>query len=385
MNRIYNLSFLFFFLFLASNQAQITLDNSYFPVVGDTLTTVVTVPQAGEIPITGSGGDIQLWDFTNVTGGIASEVVYQNYIPSDTLDLFPEANLVVMGSDGTTFIRSTENSFVILGFEGLDPTGFGINLVSRFNPPLNQRSAPLDFLDFDTYSSSSNVSFGADILPPEIFVGLPFAPDSLRVLINLDVVDLVDAMGTVLLPNNKSYETLRQTRVQYSESRLEVKVPILDWVDVTDQFAGGAGGAGFLGVDTTITYTHWAAGVKEPIAILTLDAEEENVVSFEYKSDDPEVTSTVNVSSTGYENVYAYPNPAINYAKFDCVNLKPDYYELKIYNILGLEAYSVRNFISGNKMIQVDLSNFKKGAYLYSLVDTTGKVITTKRLVVIKP
>jgi len=131
--------------------------------------------------------------------------------------------------------------------------------------------------------------------------------------------------------------------------------------------------------------THWAEGVKEPIAVLTLDAEEENVVSFEYKADDSESTSTVNSSFSGYENVYAYPNPAINYAKFDCVNLKPDYYELKIYNILGLEAYSVRNFISGNKMIQVDLSNFKKGAYLYSLVDTTGRVITTKRLVVIKP
>jgi len=384
MIRIYKLTFFFFFLFLASNQAQLSLDNSYFPVAGDTLTTVVTVTQVGEIPITGSG-DNQLWDFSNVTGGIGSEIVYREYVPSDTVDLFPEATLVITGSDGTTFIRSTETSFDILGLEGLDPTGFGLNLVSRINPPLPQRSAPLDFLDFNTYSSSSNVSFGADLLPPELFDGLPFAPDSLRVLINIDVVDLVDARGTVLLPTNVSYETIRQKRVQYSESRLEVKVPLLDWVDVTDQFAGGANGGGFLGVDTTITYTHWAQGVKEPIALLTLDSEEENVVSFEYKSDDPEITSTANVTSSGYENVYAYPNPAINFAKFDCVNLKPDYYELKIYNILGLEAFSVRNFISGNKMIQVDLSDFKKGAYLYSLVDTTGRVITTKRLVVIRP
>jgi len=230
MNRIYNLSFLFFFLILASSQAQISLDNSYFPVSGDTITTITTIPEAGEIPITDSG-DNQLWDFTNVSGGATSEIIYQDYVPSDSIDLFPEANLVITGSDGTTFIRSSDNSFDVLGFEGLDPTGFGVNLVSRFDPALTERSAPLDFLDFDTNSSSSNVTFGADILPPELFEGLPLAPDSLRVLINIDIVDLVDAWGNVMLPSNMSYETLRQKRVQYSESRLEVKVPILDWVD----------------------------------------------------------------------------------------------------------------------------------------------------------
>jgi len=384
MNRIYSLFFLFLFLSLASSQAQITIDNSYFPVAGDTIKTIVTVPLDGEIPITDSGID-QLWDFTNISGGATAEVVYQDYMASDSLDLFPAADLIITGSDGTTFIRSTENSFDIIGFEGFDPTGFGINLVSRFSPPLNERSAPLEFLDFDSYTTSSNVTFGADILPGELLEGLPVVPDSLRVLVNLTIIDLIDAWGSVMLPSNQSYETLRQKRVLYSESRLEVKVPILDWVDVTDQFVGTGGAGGSLGVDTTITYTHWAEGIIDPIAILTLDAEEENVLNFEYKDDDPIMSSTANVSSSEYENVYVYPNPAINYAKFDCVNLKPDHYELKIFNILGLEAYSVRNFISGNKMIQVDLSNFKKGAYLYSLTDTMGRVITTKRLVVIKP
>jgi len=163
-----------------------------------------------------------------------------------------------------------------------------------------------------------------------------------------------------------------------------VKVPILNWVDVTDQFAGLGGGADFLGMDTTVVYNHYAVGVKEPIAILTLDAIEENVLSFEYRAEEPIISSAREIEE-GFENVYAYPNPAINYANFDCVNLMPDFYDLKIYNILGLEIYQERNFISGNKKINVNLSNFTKGTYLYSLSDTTGKVLTTKRLVVIRP
>ncbi len=370
------------FFSAAAIKAQITLDNTYFPVVGDSISTITIVPELGAIPITDSGDD-QLWDFSQVGSGVTNTIVYDTPESADSISAFPNATMVTIGT-GTTFYRATDTDFEVLGFEGPDPTGFGINLVSRFEPALPEQKAPLDFLDFDTYSSASDIAFSAQALPSELIDSLPFAPDSIRIRITIDRVDLVDAWGTVKLPSNNSYETLRQKRVQLTESRLEVKVPILDWVDVTDQFAGQAGGGGFLGMDTTITYTHWAQGIKDPIAVLTLDSKEENVETFTYKSEDI-MTSVATQVRQGYENVYAYPNPAITYAKFDCVNLKPDYYELTIYNILGLEAYRERNYISGNKMLKVDLSTFRKGTYLYSLTDTTGKVITTKRLVVIKP
>ncbi len=383
MTKSYFSFFLAFCLSLTMLSAQITLDNSYFPVAGDTLSTVTLIPQDGAIPITESGNN-QLWDFSSISGGIANQVIYDAFTSTSPTDPFPEANLVVNGDGNQTFLRATDERFEILGFEGLDPAGLGIELVSRLTPPLMERSAPLDFLDFASFFTSSNIAFGADVLPGGLVDSLPFAPDSIRILVNLDVVDLVDAWGTVILPGNVSYETLRQKRIQHTETRLEVKVPILNWIDVTDQFANFGGGDGLLGMDTTIIYNHYAAGVKEPIAVLTLDAVEENVVSFEYRAEEPIISSAREVEE-GFENVYAYPNPAINYANFDCVNLKPDYYDLKIYNILGLEKYQERNFISGNKKINVDLSSFTKGTYLYSLCDTTGKVIMTKRLVVIRP
>ncbi len=367
---------------LTSVQAQITISNSYFPSIGDTISSVSIIPLPGEIPITSGGGN-QLWDFSQVQTGTPNTDVYIDAAEVDSLNVFPTANLAINGgANGVAYFRSDDTAFELLGFIGLDPTGFGLNLVTSFRPALVDRTAPLEFLDLDTYSSAAVVPFGADLIPGGILDSLPLAPDSIRILVELDQVDLVDAWGTVTLPGNNSYEVLRQKRVQTTETRLEVLVPILGWLDVTDQFGAAAGG--FLGMDTTITSTFWAEGVNEPVAVITLDDEEENVVNFSYKSEEI-VTSTASVNRSGFENVYAYPNPAINYAKFDCVNLEPDYYDLKIFNILGLEAYTERYYISGNKMLKVDLSDFRKGTYLYSLVDTTGRVVTTKRLVVIRP
>lgn len=383
MERLYYGVILILLFGLSSMQAQITISSSYFPSVGDTISSVSIIPIAGQVPITDSGGN-QLWDFSQVgTNGALNTDVYVDAAELDTLDAFPNANLALNGNGaGVTYFSKDDSSFELLGFVGLDPTGFGLNLVTSFQPPLVDRTAPLEFLDLDTYSTAAVVPFGADMLPGGILDSLPFSPDSIRILVELDQVDLVDAWGTVTLPGNTSYEVLRQRRVQMTETRLEVKVPILDWQDVTDLFGAAAGG--FLGMDTTITLNYWAEGVSEAVAVITLDDAEENVTGFTYKNSEI-ITSTESTSVSGFENVYAYPNPAIDYAKFDCVNLKPNYYDLKIFNILGLEAYSERYFISGNKMLKVDLSDFRKGTYLYSLVDTTGKVVTTKRLVVIKP
>lgn len=383
MDRFYYAFIFILFVGLSSTQAQITISDSYFPSVGDSISSVNIIPLPGEVPITAGGGN-QLWDFSQVqSNGTLISDVYVDADGLDSLNAFPSANLALAGNgNGVTFFRKDNTTFELLGFLGLDPTGFGLNLVTSFRPPLVDRTAPLDFLDLDTRSTAAVVPFGADMLPGGILDSLAFAPDSIRILVELDQVDLVDAWGTVTLPGNTSYEVLRQKRVQTTETRLEVKVPILDWVDVTDQFGAAAGG--FLGMDTTVTMNYWAEGVIEPVAVITLDDAEENVTAFTYKNEGI-ITATEQVSRSGFENVYAYPNPAINYAKFDCVNLEPDYYDLKIYNILGLEAFTERFFISGNKMLKVDLSEFRKGTYLYSLVDTTGKVVTTKRLVVIRP
>ncbi|MFT5801658.1 MAG: hypothetical protein ACI956_001467, partial [Nonlabens sp.] len=109
-------------------------------------------------------------------------------------------------------------------------------------------------------------------------------------------------------------------------------------------------------------------------------------ITVRYKSgmiDDP--TSSVNYIDKGKADIFAYPNPAINDVRFDFINLPTDTYDLKIYNILGVEVYSQKYNIANRRTIKMDLSYMRKGTYLYSLVDSKGKPVTTKRLVVMKP
>ena len=83
--------------------------------------------------------------------------------------------------------------------------------------------------------------------------------------------------------------------------------------------------------------------------------------------------------------VYAYPNPAINDARFEFTNLNRDTYTLKIYNILGAEVLKKQYFVNGTRTEKVDLTDLRKGTYLYSLIDSKGKTLTTKRLMIIRP
>ncbi|MBK9337851.1 MAG: T9SS type A sorting domain-containing protein [Lewinellaceae bacterium] len=81
----------------------------------------------------------------------------------------------------------------------------------------------------------------------------------------------------------------------------------------------------------------------------------------------------------------AIPNPAIDWVRFDCNNLSADEYTLKIFNIVGKVVWKETFQAAGKRAISLNLENFNKGTYLYSLVNRKGDIIGTKRLVVVKP
>jgi len=372
----YTLIILLISFFCSNLIGQITLTTAIFPETGDVLTTTNGVNFQG-VEIT-PGGDNQVWDFSSIETEGIQEVIY--IVPSEGLNVgaYPEATLLVSDQGSEIYFKVTENTFEFLGFAGGDPTGFGIELVTKFDPPLIESRAPLSYLDLHTYSSETNIPFAADVLPEELLDSLPLAPDSLRVRSLIDRTDLVDAWGTITIPGG-TYDVIRQKRVEYIETRLDVKIGFLPWFDVTEQL----GGMGFFGVDTTITYSYLSNESKEPIAVFGLDGNETEVEFVEFKS--LEVNSVANTNNNLNPNLYAFPNPAINEVKFEFSDLKRGDYDLKIFNILGLEVYGESYKVSGSKTVKIDISRLKKGTYLYSLMDENGKSIVTKRLIVIRP
>ncbi len=366
-----------------SLSAQITVTAANFPAPGDTLRTTFDAMPSG-IDLLGNGGS-QSWDFTSLAG-INQETIIRAASDGDNSNQFPTADVLIGepgGLTGELYYNSTATAYEFLGYVGPDPAGFGINVIAKLNPSSPERRSPMNFFDVNSADNNITVAFSADLLPGGILDSFALSPDSLRIRIATERLDVVDAWGTLSIPAG-TYEVLREKREEERETRLDVYVgigPFAEWIDVTD-----LAGFDFLGKDTILTYHYFSDQSKETIAVVTVDPITDDPIAVRYKSgmmDNP--TSSVNYVDKGNADIFAYPNPAINDVRFDFINLPTDTYDLKIYNILGVEVYSQKYNIVNRRTIKMDLSSMRKGTYLYSLLDSRGKPVTTKRLVVMKP
>ncbi len=372
------LSFVFLFFITTALTAQITVTNASFPSVGDTLKTAFDGMPTG-IDVGLSGTD-QNWDFTSLQG-ITRENIILPASEGDNFNSFPSSDILT-GLDpiGELYIDKTDSRYEQVGYAGLDPAGLGINVVVRFSPGILDRRAPMTYPDVNTSSYSINLTFAADEIPGGILDSLPISPDSIRLRVESNRTDFVDAWGKMEVPGG-TYDVLREKRTEIRETFIDTKINPLPWIDVTD-VVGGA--FPFLGKDTIVTYNFFAEGIKEPVAVVTVDPVDETTVnSVEYVAND--VISNVRYVNSGSADVFAYPNPAIEEARFEFLNLNRGDYRLVIYNILGVEVWRNNYEITRDQTAKVDLSDFRKGTYLYSLIDERGKTLTTKRLIILRP
>jgi len=367
-----------------SLSAQITVSNASLPAAGDTLRTAVFNLPNG-FTVSPAGTD-QSWDFSEVEVPFMREQVIRPASEGENMDQYPDAtsfiNLVEVSE---TYYKTSESKYEILGFIGEDPAGFGVQLATKFDPPIIDRRAPLNYPDVNLSESEVLQPIAWADLPTFITdsLGLEFTPDSIRLRVESNFTDQVDAWGSLTIPGG-TYEVLREKKIELRESFLDAKLGIGDfafWQDVTP-FVNGL--IPFFGKDTIIIYRFFDETSKEPIATLNVDDSGENITRIEYKVND--FISNVRTINSSKTDVYAYPNPAIEDVRFEFTNLPTGSYTLKIFNILGVAVYEQPyHRLSGNYTEKVDLSKLLKGTYLYSLVNAKGKAITTKRLMIIRP
>ncbi|MBX2893128.1 MAG: T9SS type A sorting domain-containing protein [Saprospiraceae bacterium] len=365
--------------------AQITVTSATFPAAGDTLRIAFdTTPTIN--PATPPGGN-QLWDFSNLKFALTDEVVYRPANAGMDYLKFPGADLVVINQGGETYFNLTNNAMEILGYAGNDPAGFNLDVVAKFSPPLIERRSPMNFFDINTTEANLNLTFSTKEPPLDsIFSSIPLNIDSLRVRITTNRLDLVDGWGNCIIPGGQ-YPVLRQKRTDYVTTGLDVFIRITptfgQWVDLSTLTGGGGGLGNFIGTDTTITYRFYSGTEKEEIAVATMSNDLTEVESVRFKNQG--FTSTPDLESPSTANIQAQPNPAVEFVNFNCTNLPRDIYTLKIYNYVGNVVWKNEYALSGNRAIYLELEDFKKGTYLYSLSDSKGNIISTKRLVILKP
>ena len=364
--------------FLLAASAQITLTNERFPAQGDTLIDAVdNMPSGINLLTPGPGRN---WSFMNLQAPFSRS---EQLLPAEQIEggfAFPMADFGLSLEATNNFFKVTDNEVQLLGFYGAAPGGLGFDGVFRFDPPLVDQYAPVAY--GDSFASESNVALAiaTENLPDGIFDQLPVSPDSIRLRINQQRTDDVDAWGSLMLPGG-IYDVLREKRTDVRNLRVEVRVGLFPWTDVTDILIDQAGLDG-LGQDTTVSYRFLAEGEMAPVAEVFVD-DSGSPGRVRYKVN--ETITNLQQRIIAEPSVYAYPNPTIANVRFEFTDLLRDTYTLRIFNILGVEEWSRRFDIAGYHIEKLNISFLTKGTYLYSLSDSRGRTLVTRRLVVVRP
>ena len=352
--------------------AQVTIPPSTFPVPGDTLYTQTDLlPEDLDLK---SPGGARKWNFSALQAPFVRQTVIQN---AGSNSPFPEAaSMASTGDDGRRFFRYHPDRLDLLGYFGLDPAGFGTEVLIRYQPPAVERWANLSYRDRHETSFRFHFTVAGNDLPVAVTELIP-GLDSIRIHMTIHREDVADAWGTLTLPDG-NYDVLREKRTETQDTRIEAKLPLFGWQDVTDVI----GDLLFPGSGTILTYSFYNPASKEPIATVTTDASG-TLLQVDFKAS--AAASNVQDTRSLQPGVYAYPNPAITYIRFDFTGLRPGTYLLRIHNVLGQEIWSRSYRITEDTTDKLDLSNFRKGTYLYSLQDNRGNTLLTRRFIILRP
>lgn len=274
--------------------AQITVTNATFPAAGDTLKTAIASNPAIGVSVYTPPGGPQTWDLSGLQQGALKNNIYKPASQGTMGAQVPGAELFTVNSPGTEdYYNVTSNRFELQAYYGIAPYDLLANNLFDYAPPLADREAPLNF--FDIYQSASNITeaFPPSAFPPSLIAALPGTLDSLRYRTSVSRVDVVDAYGSLIIPGG-TYNVLRKKRTEYRETRLDGKILPLGWLDITDNaFKAGFQG---LGVDTTVTFFFYNDVVKEPIAEVTFNNEQNATTQVIYKYNAPVVVPSLSIN-----------------------------------------------------------------------------------------
>lgn len=380
-----NIYFLFLLFSFSAANSQVEIGTSIFPEVGDTLrvTTVGNYETFGDSLV----GGPHVWDLSNLPMNFVAEQVFKNVEESEDGDMFPEATMYT-GSPTTqeVFYQTLDDKVLELGRSGIDPAIGLIDATFRFTGEAVFRQAPINLDDTFVEQNVVSIAVSKDILPDTLLNSLgPLVAfvDSFRLAVQSESLDTVDAFGTMILPSGE-FEVLRVRKQIRINNEIEVK-SFLGWAPLPDDLLEQLGPLGEqLGETNTTTYEFYANDVPEVLASVTElpDSEFGNRFSVTYKSD-PGVLNVVTLPSD-VPDALAYPNPTYGRINFELFNLPADEYTVTVYNIIGKK---MRSFVIplGKTKLATDLYGLRKGTYMYSVRNSKGAIVTTKRLMIMTP
>ncbi len=389
-----SLLFVLSLLFLNTTFAQITVTNAVFASAGDDLKTRQATSFGSVSNITASGPN-QTWDYTSITGGDLTTYTVTAAASGVSAALFPDGNIILPDNNlgGDNYIKVNTNSMEVLGFAG-DFLGIGVNFPVRFDDartiietPLTYQTTYTDNSDFLVALKLSDITQLKDFVD-SLLMGTGIVVDSLRVTYSDTTYNDVDAWGTLTVPETGTFNVLRLRQETHSYTKIEMRGSLgpisFGWTDPSD--VPGAPPIPFGGSDTTLFYNYFNDVAKEPIAVCQIGFptdEPTRITNITYKSDLG--SGTTFGFAAVLPSASAFPNPAVETLNIKLRNFDAGDYEVKLYNVIGRELMSQKHSINGDENIKINVANLNRGTYLYSIIDSRGNTILTKRVMVARP
>jgi hypothetical protein len=359
--------FIFIFV-LTSLQAQININNTTFPNEGTVLKYFSRNNPTNVLQ--GPAGENRNWNFNNLSGGQPVVEKYVNVSEGKFNASFPDANILILNSqqtDGEQYGRILNSRIEIVGFGGPNPF-FGGEIAIPYKKRPQIRRSPM-FYETSAFSEGLfNLTFPASILPDTLLANLPIRPDSLRVTFTSVKNDTIDAWGKIQL-KNKEFDVLREKSVIISSNKLEIKIPIIGWFDVSTLFSGGAPGGGpAFGNDTSIVYSYYTNTRKDVLVSISTDNRNQ-VTSVEYADIDNTINTFDFSANTGN---LLYPNPVSERLFFENEQMKPGNYTARLVHMNGSIISESLLIKEENKPFSLDINHLSNGKYFLVLYPEKG-------------
>lgn len=355
-----------FAVMVFSANAQ-TITSSSLPKAG-TVSSYYTALNADYIEISKEGNN-QTWDISNVSGGITTNINYENPAAGQYNALYPQANLLLNeNGDGEVYYISDDNGLRILGAPMESFLNPGVVEKGNLSVPVFEIKTPMNVGTELNQFAFISVNIPVSIIPDSIYDTLPIKPDSLRFKIETNYNYECTGNGTLKCPG-KDFTVLQQIVTITSVSKVEAKLPFLGWQDVSSLIDFGLG-LGEENVQTIINF--WSPDHINYVAQFG-----KNEITGEYELGRYTTDGTIleNKENLAENNlIELYPNPCTSFLNVKSETNIPS--ELNIIDLQGKKVLSQKV----DKFEMLNTASLKPGVYTVSLIQN-GKQISTKKLV----
>lgn len=352
-------------LHMALGQTSVT--NRVRPQVGDSL--YFAIDTAFSTLDYGTPGSNKSWDFSKLgTTGTRSEVYHPASI-GKLASRFPTADAVLVQGINEQYFKFYQDRAELLGTgtTGGGPVP-GLGGANVFPKPVVVQKFPENYQDELMYTTSNSVALPSSILPDSLLNTLPLKPDSFKIIFSQLYQKKADAWGVLKLPA-KSWNVLRELRTVTTQTRVEAKVPILGWLDVTNLAAGVFGNL-FGNINST-SYAFVSNETKGAVAVVNVDTLG-NVLSVSYKPDDQTLTK-IEVASTS-ESLHIYPNPASS--RLQIAGDANSTNHPSSYTLMDSHGKELCRGTLRDTDLSIGLESIADGIYYLRLMDENGRLLS---------